>query len=258
MIVHNAHRRKHRLSRRTVMLIVVAAVVLLCAVIAIKFGLIAAADSKAKSSLLDTTAKVSAATTNVNTLFADEKASVGSKVSALSAYSTKLQSYSKEVCGDVRTLVYYNFVKYHDNCEQANVSLAALYLASNNLYSFLSDEETLAALVPKDSSNLSYSQQYDLWTRTTGLLRAAKTGDQAQTLKVALSESTNTYAAAWNAVVQADNKKDETAFNDAEKLVKSTYAALQSMSAVSDKTLQDLTNAFNTKYTSYTSLKITK
>ena len=258
MIVRHAHRRGLHLNRRTVMLITVSIVVVLCAIIAIRFGLIAAAEAKAKTSLTNTSAAVKAMTDKLNTSLADTSQAVSSKVAAVGAYSTKLQDYSKDVCGDERTLIYYGFIAYHDNCEQAHLALFALNAASNNLYGFLSDEETLAALLPKNSSNLSYSQQYDLWTRTTGLLRAAKTGDQAQTLKDTLASAANNYAAAWNAVIQADTKKDEAAFNKAEELVKTTYTALQATSAISNKTLQDLTSVFNTKYTAYTALKLTK
>lgn len=240
------------------MLITVGVVVLLCAFIAIKFGLIAAADSKAKTSLTDTTAAVKSETGKLNTLLADATTSVSSKVAAVGVYSTKVQSYSKDVCSDAKTLVYYGFVAYHDNCEQANTALTAVHGAANDLYSFLSDDETLSALLPVDGNNLSYAQQYDLWTRTSGLLKTAKTGAQAQTLKSAVTEAASLYAQAWYDVVQADGKKDEAAFDKAEELVKTRFAGLKATSSVSSKTLQDLTSAFNATYTAYIALKLTK
>lgn len=258
MIVHHVHHKKRRLSRRTVMLIVVVVVVVLCAVIAIKFGLIAAADGRAKTSLTDTKTKVTDATLKLNTLITDDKTTVGSKVAALSSYSNQLQIYSKDVCSDARVLIYYGFVKYHDNCEAANLALFAMHSAASNLYSFLSDEETLAALLPTGSSSLTYTQQYDLWTRTVDILKTSKTGDHSELLKTALTEAARNYAAAWYDVVQADGKKDEAAFNKAEELIKTTHSALKATSAISTKTLQELSVKYNVKYTAYTSLSYTK
>jgi hypothetical protein len=247
---------KRSVARRTLLLICVGLVVLACGVIAVKFGLLAAADSRAKTSLVDTKKNVVDATVKLNSLIADDKTTQGSKVTALSSYTTQMQNASKDVCSDVRELIYYSLLDFHKSCEAANVALVAVSTAANNLYNFLSDEETLAALLPTNNTDLSYSQQYDLWNRTMALIKSAKTSTQSEALKTAITDAVSKHAAAWYDVAQADNKKDEAAFNKAELLVKTSHAALKATSAVSISTLKDLTATYNTKYTTYTSLTL--
>jgi hypothetical protein len=250
--------KKRGLSRKTLVITAVILLVIASGVIAVKYGLFAAADAEAKASLTETKAKVTDASTKVNTLISDEKQTVGAKVSAVSEYKTQLQGLSQDVCKDARALIYYSFITHHDDCEAATKALTAVSAASADLYGFLSDEETIAALLPADGTSLTYVQHYDLWNRTTGLLKSAKSGSQAQELKTAVINAASSYAEAWYDVVQADNKKDEAAFDKAEAKVKSSYSALTAVATISTKTLQDLTSVFNAKYAAYTALKLTQ
>lgn len=250
----HTRRIKNRLNRRTALIVLLAIVVIAGGVVAIRFGAIAAADSKAEKSLTDTKNKIVAMTKDLNATFASTSELV-SKKSALATYVSDVKDQVNTTCSEERTLIYYALITKHDACENSLKALMGINSTANNLLSFLNDEETLSALLPVHTTTLSSIESYDLWKRTSDLIAASKTGTQALDLKKSLQSAAEKYRDAWADLVKADTNKDETAFTKAEESVNTAYYELTTQSSVAEVTLKALTVDFNSKYASYLSLK---
>lgn len=251
---HGTHRRKRHINRKAVFVGLLVLVIVISGAIAIRFGPITSADNRATKSLVDTKTKIITLTKELNVTFAGNGESV-SKKAALSTFVSNIKKQVESVCSEERTLVYYSLITKHDSCESAFKALTDVTSATNNLLSFLNDEETLAALLPVHTTTLSSVESYDLWKRTSELLSTAKTGDQALNLKKSLQAASEKYRDAWDSLVKADTNKDEAAFTKAEESVNTAYYSLTTQSTVAETTLKELTTSFNAKYALYTSLK---
>lgn len=235
-------------SKRTAIIFATSLLIIVCAVIVLKFGVISAANRSAEASLETTQSQMISLTSRMNTTLSASSVSNDQKMARLKQYVTDVKNMSDSVCSTQRAAVYYDTLRLHTTCESVRRALQDVTAAASAQYSYISDETILAALLPKVTMAASFSDSYDLWTRTAALVNAAKVGQEANTIKLSLQKAVEGYRDAWKALVDADNKQDSTTFTDASTTVKAAYVTLQSQADVSKAQLQALGDVFSAKY----------
>lgn len=243
--------RSQGVVRRTAVVIAVSLLIIICAIIALKFGVIQAADSSAEASLATTRSQMISLTNRINTTLLNASLSNDQKMARLKQYVSDLKTMGDSVCSTQRSTIYYNALPFYTACESVRHSLQDLTTAAAAQYSYISDETILAALLPKVTTTASFSDSYDLWSRTSALVDAAKVGQEANGIKVSLLRAVTGYRDAWKALVDADTKQDSAAFTEASAAVHAAYVTLESQADVSKAQLQALGNVFNAKYAVY-------
>lgn len=246
------YHQKHRTLKQKTLFIVVAIIIVGSAVIALKYGVVSAANNSAKTSITTASSKLTSLTSDINSTTASSGDTNDQKVAKFQRYASDIKTLADTICHDQRSTIYYDILPAHGSCEKARSALLELAMSASATYSYVADETVLASLLPKGNTTRSFSDMYDLWNRTSSLINAAKVGQEATGIKASLQKAVDSYRDAWKAVVDADSKRDSSAFSKATDAVKAAYVTLQSQTNISKAQLDSLDASFSSKYAAFT------
>ncbi len=247
------YQKKRRMSRQKTTILVIGIIIVACAGIVLKFGIVSAADNNAKTSITTASANLVTFTTGINGVIASTDVPNDQKVIKLQAYVSQVKTLADTICRDQRSTIYYDVLPIHNTCEKAHSQLVDIGTSSAAIYSYITDEIVLSALLPKGSTSNGLSDTYDLWNRTSSLLSAAKVGEEANNIKSSLQKAVDGYRDAWKSLVDANSKQDSSGFNAAKTAVQAAYSSLQSQKDVSITQLDALDTLFTSKYSAFIS-----
>lgn len=249
------HRRRHfKLSKKSIIVAIILILVVLSSGFVFRYGIISVADNEASKSIAINNSTVTELTSKIKATLNNESISKSFKITKLSEYSNDISKLANDVCHKQSTLIYYRYISRYQDCDKIRKSLSDLAYASNSVYRYLADEAVLSELLPKDITGLSIEQSHDLWSISALLIESTHVNNETNTFKKFLVVAVNDHRDAWGVLVEANKKKDETAFTNAENVVINTYKTIQSL-AISDKEqLSELTKAFASKHQIFLSL----